>query len=315
MAQLNDADLGGFVPGGLPSTDAPGDTIGCPVILEEDPAMLGVEFAWGYYFVSARGSGVVGGQFLFQYDEDWNLVETYVQQSAATPWGGRDGEAIESENALFFGAENGELVEYRWDPSTERLDLSQTVTITVAGVGTIRALAWDPNNEVFYTKNFGNPVYVFDRAGNLINLFANDARAYGAAYDPTTQTVWFHDYRIGASGSCDAPATRLVEWDPATGDYTGAAFDTDPAGDTSGFFCYIAGGLDIEVNGSDVTAIALSQAVAADQTTSVDFVQRVAITGDGVPCGGDPCRADLDGDGVLTIFDFLAFQNEFDAGC
>jgi len=30
--------------------------------------------------------------------------------------------------------------------------------------------------------------------------------------------------------------------------------------------------------------------------------------------GGDPCRADLDGDGSLTIFDFLEFQNFFDAG-
>ena len=29
---------------------------------------------------------------------------------------------------------------------------------------------------------------------------------------------------------------------------------------------------------------------------------------------GDP-RADLDGDGSLTIFDFLAYQNAFDAGC
>lgn len=29
---------------------------------------------------------------------------------------------------------------------------------------------------------------------------------------------------------------------------------------------------------------------------------------------GDP-TADLDGDGVLTVFDFLAFQNAFDAGC
>ena len=27
------------------------------------------------------------------------------------------------------------------------------------------------------------------------------------------------------------------------------------------------------------------------------------------------CRADIDGDGDLTLFDFLAFQNEFDAGC
>ena len=30
--------------------------------------------------------------------------------------------------------------------------------------------------------------------------------------------------------------------------------------------------------------------------------------------GGGGCRADLDGDGVLTLFDFLAFQNAFDAG-
>ena len=29
---------------------------------------------------------------------------------------------------------------------------------------------------------------------------------------------------------------------------------------------------------------------------------------------GDTCRADLDGDGSLTLFDFLAFQNLFDTG-
>jgi hypothetical protein len=29
---------------------------------------------------------------------------------------------------------------------------------------------------------------------------------------------------------------------------------------------------------------------------------------------GDACRVDLDGDGELTIFDFLAYQNLFDAG-
>ena len=28
----------------------------------------------------------------------------------------------------------------------------------------------------------------------------------------------------------------------------------------------------------------------------------------------EPCRADMDGDGSLTIFDFLEFQNSFDAG-
>ncbi|MEO1006997.1 MAG: GC-type dockerin domain-anchored protein [Planctomycetota bacterium] len=33
-----------------------------------------------------------------------------------------------------------------------------------------------------------------------------------------------------------------------------------------------------------------------------------------VPAPGTPCRADVDGDGELTLFDFLAFQNAFDAG-
>jgi hypothetical protein len=32
------------------------------------------------------------------------------------------------------------------------------------------------------------------------------------------------------------------------------------------------------------------------------------------PRGSAPCRADIDGDGALTLFDFLAFQNLFDAG-
>ncbi|UYV13396.1 MAG: PQQ-dependent sugar dehydrogenase [Phycisphaera sp.] len=53
---------------------------------------------------------------------------------------------------------------------------------------------------------------------------------------------------------------------------------------------------------------------------------RADLDGDGVPTlfdflafqnffdAGDPA-ADFDGDGSLTIFDFLTFQNEFDAGC
>lgn len=41
------------------------------------------------------------------------------------------------------------------------------------------------------------------------------------------------------------------------------------------------------------------------QTTSV-FINRAVV--------GDPCRADFDGDGRLTIFDFLAFQTAFGMG-
>ncbi|MEO1008254.1 MAG: hypothetical protein AAFX79_06785 [Planctomycetota bacterium] len=39
-----------------------------------------------------------------------------------------------------------------------------------------------------------------------------------------------------------------------------------------------------------------------------DLFARIALP-------GPVCRVDLDGDGEPTIFDFLEFQNEFDAGC
>jgi hypothetical protein len=40
------------------------------------------------------------------------------------------------------------------------------------------------------------------------------------------------------------------------------------------------------------------------------YIDDVSLVGD----PGSTCRADIDGDGALTIFDFLAFQNAFDAG-
>jgi hypothetical protein len=39
-----------------------------------------------------------------------------------------------------------------------------------------------------------------------------------------------------------------------------------------------------------------------------------ALRLDSTPCDFGDCRADFDGDGSLTIFDFLAFQNAFDSG-
>lgn len=47
-------------------------------------------------------------------------------------------------------------------------------------------------------------------------------------------------------------------------------------------------------------------ASADDLADAVAWVEATLI--------GSPCRADMDGDGSLTIFDFLAFQNLFDAG-
>jgi uncharacterized cupredoxin-like copper-binding protein len=74
-------------------------------------------------------------------------------------------------------------------------------------------------------------------------------------------------------------------------------------------------------------------AFIADPAPTGDFIEWTPVAGDAgqyyftchipfhtgmagsiVVEAGDACRADLDGDGALTIFDFLAFQNLFDSG-
>ncbi len=76
-----------------------------------------------------------------------------------------------------------------------------------------------------------------------------------------------------------------------TGDSFG--FDVSPAGDVNG------DGID-DIIGGDRSAV---------QSAGVATVRAYVIYGK-----RQPCRADLDGDGRLTLFDFLAFQNAFDAG-
>ena len=312
LAQVNEADTRSAVltqSQTIPGVDAPGDSIGCAVNIDDitgDIGNLGVEFAFGYYWITHNGDFATGTQVLVQLDEDFNFVADYLQLTNSPQWGGRDGTSIESENLLYFGAEDGEVTEYVFDPGTQRLDLSSSSILQFDTTDTVRALAWDPDEEVFYSKDFSRAVNIFDRSGALINFGSADISAYGAAYDPINQTVWFHGYRAGLGGGADAPKTRIAEWDPATGDLTGFEFDTDPASDET-FVGYIAGGMDIEVDGSDITAITLGQG------DPFDYIQRFAIAGDGVPCDTG-CRADIDGDGSLTIFDFLAFQNLFDAG-
>jgi hypothetical protein len=57
-----------------------------------------------------------------------------------------------------------------------------------------------------------------------------------------------------------------------------------------------------------------------DLSNDESFATSYRLSSFGRPDGGTLhqytfCPADLDGDGELTIFDFLAFQNAFDAGC
>jgi hypothetical protein len=96
-----------------------------------------------------------------------------------------------------------------------------------------------------------------------------------------------------------------------------AAHDADPADVSYSITSSPSAGA--EVLWQDGKAFALVR-IDADATTFDDLefeVTTPAGTDRGLvrfELGGPTCRADLDGDGSLTIFDFLAFQNLFDAG-
>ncbi len=276
-----------------------------------DTGNLGIEYAIGYYWVTHNGDFSTGTQVLIQFDEDFNEVETYFQLTNSPNWGHRDGTSIESENLLFFGAEDGEVTQYVFDPSTQRLDLASSEILQFETTDTVRALAWDPTREFFYSKDFSQLSNVFVRDGLLINFFGADASTYGAAYDPVNDTVWLPAY-IDVGAGTTIPNTRLVERDPDTGFETGREFEAVGAAlpDTT---YHIPGGADIRTDGDCTFFVLMNQGGFVDAggtTVSQDFVNFWELTG---TCASD-CVADLDGDGSLTIFDFLAFQSLFDAG-
>ncbi len=256
---------------------------------------LGIEHAFGYYWVSGSLAAAADQQFIYQFDEDWNLVNTFPQvTNSPSPafWGHRDGASDESTNRLYFGQEGGEFTTYEYDDSTGMLTHVSTDVYPVLGV--IRALARNPNNGHFFTKNFGGSIIEFDEDGTFINEFFDTASTYGMAWDSLNDTLWLH-----ATGGTGPFGHYVFEIDPTTGIATGRQFNADeisPPGTTAS----IVGGFTI-VGDSELF-------VVLGQGTPNDF----AGVYEGENFSG-VCYADCDDSGGLDFFDFLCFQNAFAA--
>ena len=85
----------------------------------------------------------------------------------------------------------------------------------------------------------------------------------------------------------------------------------DCDGDLVSDACEIAAGVEADINGDGIpdSCQCLADLDGDGVLTLFDF-----LTFQNLFDGGD-LAADFDGDGELTLFDFLAFQNAFDAGC
>ncbi|MFG0285241.1 MAG: GC-type dockerin domain-anchored protein [Phycisphaerales bacterium JB039] len=139
------------------------------------------------------------------------------------------------------------------------------------------------------------------------------ATLVGAAADAAlTGRGAIHVFRRDASGAWRRSARLMAEPDPGPFVGFGSALATD--------------GAFVAVGAPDETVRSVDSAGAAYVFDLTCILCRVDLDGDGVLtlfdfltffnlfAAGD-LAADFDGDGALTLFDFLAFQDEFGAGC
>ncbi len=205
------------VPGASQPTETPlalGDqiaTLDFGAALGND-TLLGIEYANESFWVTAFG--VTGSQtesnLLYQFDSAGTLMNVYTQTTAASGFGWRD---LAFDGTFLYGSDTGVIEEI--DPANG----APTGTIIPSPITPARALAYDPATDHFWLANFGSLIYEIDRAGNVINAFANNVgNIYGLAWDdfsPGGPFLW--------AWTSDSPP-KAVQLNPLTGQPTGINF-------------------------------------------------------------------------------------------
>ena len=177
--------------------------------------MLGGEFDGTNYWATGGNSGSDPNQ-LYKFDGAGNLIGQWDQPAAATSWGIRDLAWDASTQTLYGGCEAGL---FAWDPVAETWS---TVFTGNLGIGCIRALAYVPTTNTFFTKSFGSALIEFDIAGTIITTIPDAqtgpaSACYGAAWDSMGEMLWLFDQ----SGT---PQTTFFEFDITTNNATGTTW-------------------------------------------------------------------------------------------
>ena len=194
-----------------------------------------------------------------------------------------------------------------------------------------RSIAYDATSDTLYAAR-DNALFTVDRSSGLVTLVANIT---GAGLSQLTAFAIDSD---GQAWGSDIQDTSLFQIDLATGAATriGDAFpgtrnwfnDLTFAPDGTLYGAREQGGgiFTIDTGTGQATLWTASRTYRSLSFTFSERSCRADLDGDGqltifdflefqnLFAAGD-LRADFDGDGQLTIFDFLAFQNEFAAGC
>ncbi|KPK70591.1 hypothetical protein AMJ87_08635, partial [candidate division WOR_3 bacterium SM23_60] len=199
-----------------------------------DPYLLGVEFDGEYFYVTGAYYFYFGLVHIFTADGTY-LGAFYQMPWCHGGWGWRD---------LAFDHEglNASMTYY---VDQFEIDVPYSLTFTGSFPGPCavqRALAYDPENDVYFTGDFSDYVFKWNKTWTVLEYNTNpDLYAmYGAAYDTDYDEggwVWWH--------SQDGPDPmfylQVEQMDAATMTFTGTNFNYYPTLQTGATYC-VAGG-------------------------------------------------------------------------
>jgi len=224
---LGSADVApfSFSGGNLPVITDFQDSVFClDLVFLNDTQLLGIEFDGTYFWITG-GNSAVDPNKLYKLDANGVFVDSFYQ-TGTTAWGWRD---LAWDGQYLYGSDDAIIDEI--DPIT-----GLVTGVTIPGPQpTNRGLAYNPDNDHFYTANWGSTIDEFDRNGVVYNNFPNTKSIYGLAYDGLSEDgpyLWVHSQD-------GTPAMEISQFDLNTGTYTGVSWQSAlPTGFTDG----IAGG-------------------------------------------------------------------------
>jgi len=173
---------------------------------------LGAEWDGQYFWSTGCCLGPAAPYFIEKWDTNGQRLATYPQPSQpSSTWGMRD--MAFDGTYLYAGSENGL---WKIDPATGATTLMFSA---ISPMTVIRALAWVPTENMFYSGSFATSFYKFPPSGSPITPVTNPGltAVYGMAYDPVNDSIWIFD-QVGT------PQTTFEEYNYHTQALTGKTY-------------------------------------------------------------------------------------------
>jgi hypothetical protein len=233
--------------------------------------LLGGAYAGGYFWVTGGGSssGVATDNRIYRLTSAGAVVDSILQPNVGSGWGFRD---MAFDGTYLYGGCESTVIT-AWDLTGAMVPVMNATK--PAGAAIVRALAYDPITDSFWTGNFGSALFNFTRTGTIIwtGPTAPLTAVYGMVWDDMGTGgpwLWIYD-------QTGTPGTKYHQFNPTTHAFTGVTYNVPLFG---GLTANIAGGAEW----SDDYSPTVASIVAVGQGTAFDNLYVLEM----YPTGGTP---------------------------